>query len=54
MDEVIAGIDDEREDARERDPGRPLEVGEFYELLTERLESAYGRRHPRWVRGEIA
>jgi exodeoxyribonuclease VII large subunit len=54
VDEVIAGIDDEREDARERDPGRPLEVGEFYELLTERLESAYGRRHPRWVRGEIA
>jgi exodeoxyribonuclease VII large subunit len=31
-----------------------LEVGEFYELLTAQLESAYGRRHPRWVRGEIA
>jgi len=30
------------------------EVGAFYELLTERLESAYGRRHPHWVRGEIA
>jgi exodeoxyribonuclease VII large subunit len=31
-----------------------LEVGEFYELLTAQLESAYGRRHPRWVRGEVA
>jgi exodeoxyribonuclease VII large subunit len=31
-----------------------LEVGEFYELLTAHLESAYGRRHPRWVRGEVA
>jgi exodeoxyribonuclease VII large subunit len=31
-----------------------LEVGQFYELLTERLESAFGRRHPRWVRGEVA
>ncbi len=31
-----------------------LEVGAFYQLLTERLESAFGRRHPRWVRGEIA
>lgn len=31
-----------------------LEVGAFYELLTERLESAFGRRHPRWIRGEIA
>ncbi len=31
-----------------------LEVGEYYQLLTARLESAYGRRHPRWVRGEIA
>ncbi len=31
-----------------------LEVGEFYQLLTERLESAFGRRHPRWVRGEVA
>ena len=30
-----------------------LEVGEFYQLLTARLESAYGRRHPRWVRGEM-
>lgn len=31
-----------------------LEVGEFYQLLTEQLESAYGRRYPRWVRGEVA
>ncbi len=31
-----------------------LEVGEFYQLLTSRLESAFGRRHPHWVRGEIA
>ena len=31
-----------------------LEVGEFYQLLTARLESAYGRRHPCWVRGEVA
>ena len=31
-----------------------LEVGEFYQLLTAQLESAYGRRYPRWVRGEIA
>ena len=31
-----------------------LEVGEFYELLTAQLESAYGRRHPRWVRGEVS
>ena len=30
-----------------------LEVGQFYELLTAQLESAYGRRYPRWVRGEI-
>lgn len=30
------------------------EVGEFYQLLTAQLESAYGRRHPHWVRGEIA
>lgn len=35
--------------------GEPiLEVGEFYELLTAQLESAYGRRHPRWVRGEVS
>lgn len=34
--------------------GPILEVGEFYELLIAQLESAYGRRHPRWVRGEIA
>jgi exodeoxyribonuclease VII large subunit len=31
-----------------------LEVGQFYELLTERLESAFGRRHPLWIRGEVA
>jgi exodeoxyribonuclease VII large subunit len=31
-----------------------LEVGAFYELLTAHLESAYGRRHPRWIRGEVA
>lgn len=31
-----------------------LEVGQFYELLTTHLEAAFGRRHPRWVRGEIA
>jgi exodeoxyribonuclease VII large subunit len=34
--------------------GPILEVGEFYELLTAQLESAYGRRHPCWVRGEVA
>jgi exodeoxyribonuclease VII large subunit len=34
--------------------GEILEVGEFYELLTAQLESAYGRRHPRWVRGEVS
>ena len=31
-----------------------LEVGEFYRLVTEHLESAFGRRHALWVRGEIA
>jgi len=31
-----------------------LEVGQFYELITTHLESAFGRRQPRWVRGEIA
>jgi exodeoxyribonuclease VII large subunit len=30
------------------------EVGEFYQLLTAQLETAFGRRHPHWVRGEIA
>lgn len=35
--------------------GEPvLEVGQFYELITSHLESAFGRRQPRWVRGEIA
>src|ERR1700691_2924141 len=31
-----------------------LEVGEYYNLLTTQLESAYGRRHPRWVHGEVS
>ena len=31
-----------------------FEVGAFYQLLTARLESAFGRRHPHWVRGEVA
>lgn len=31
-----------------------LNVGEFYELVTAHLEAAFGRRHPRWVRGEIS
>ena len=31
-----------------------LEVGQFYELITSHLEAAFGRRQPRWVRGEIA
>ncbi len=30
-----------------------IDVGEFYRLITEHLESSFGRRHPRWVRGEI-
>jgi exodeoxyribonuclease VII large subunit len=30
------------------------EVGQFYDLLTAQLEMAFGRRHPRWVRGEVA
>lgn len=35
--------------------GEPiLEVGQFYELVTAQLEVAFGRRHPRWVRGEVA
>ena len=34
--------------------GPILEVGEFYELITSHLEAAFGRREPRWVRGEIA
>ena len=36
------------------EPDEVLEVGAFYQLLTAQLESAFGRRHPRWVRGEIA
>ena len=43
MDEAVA--------ARE---GDVLDVGAFYELLTAHLEAAYGRRHPRWVRGEVS
>lgn len=35
-------------------PGEALEVGAFYELVTAHLEEAFGRRHPRWVRGEVA
>lgn len=31
-----------------------LNVSEFYELVTTHLEAAFGRRHPRWVRGEIS
>ena len=31
-----------------------LEVGQFYELITSHLESAFGRRQPRWVRGEVS
>ena len=30
------------------------EVGAFYQMLTAQLESHFGRRHPQWVRGEIA
>ena len=31
-----------------------LEVAQFYELVTAHLESAFGRRHSMWVRGEVA
>ncbi len=31
-----------------------IEVGEFYEMVTAQLESAFGRRFPRWVRGEVS
>lgn len=31
-----------------------FEVGEFYQLVTAHLESAFGRRRPHWVRGEVA
>ncbi len=34
-------------------PQNVIDVGEFYRLITEHLESSFGRRHPRWVRGEI-
>ncbi len=30
-----------------------LEVSEFYDELVGHLEAEFGRRHPRWVRGEI-
>jgi len=36
------------------EPEPVLEVGEFYQLMTAQLEAAFGRRHPHWVRGEIA
>jgi len=36
------------------EPDEVLEVGAFYQLLTAQLESAFGRRHAHWVRGEIA
>jgi len=41
-------------DEEVREPDEVLEVGAFYQLLTAQLESAFGRRHPHWVRGEIA
>jgi exodeoxyribonuclease VII large subunit len=41
-------------DEEVREPDEVLEVGAFYQLLTARLESAFGRRNPHWVRGEIA
>ncbi len=31
-----------------------LTVREFYDLLTTHLEDSFGRRHPIWIRGEIA
>ena len=31
-----------------------LSVREFYGLLTDYLEESFGRRHPIWIRGEIA
>ena len=34
--------------------GSVLDVGQFYDLITSHLESAFGRRRPCWVRGEIA
>jgi exodeoxyribonuclease VII large subunit len=49
-DDSLARVDDREPNER----AEILEVGEFYQLLTARLESAYGRRYPRWVRGEIA
>lgn len=42
----------ETERAPEHEP--VLEVAEFYQLLTAHLEQSFGRRHPHWVRGEIA
>lgn len=38
----------------ETQPRVVLNVGEFYELVTGHLESAFGRRRPQRVRGEIA
>jgi len=36
------------------EPREIIDVGTFYQLLTAQLESAYGRRSPRWIRGEVA
>ncbi len=41
-------------DASVTDERQIIDVGEFYELVTVHLESAFGRRHPRWVRGEVS
>ena len=41
-------------DAGTADQREIIDVGTFYQLLTAQLESAYGRRHPRWIRGEVA
>lgn len=38
----------------ETEGNAPLEVGQFYDLITTHLEAAFGRRRPVWVRGEIA
>ncbi|HEY1824649.1 MAG TPA: exodeoxyribonuclease VII large subunit [Acidimicrobiales bacterium] len=40
--------------AETRGDEQVLEVGQFYQLLTTHLEEGFGRRRPRWVRGEIA
>ncbi len=38
----------------EADEREILDVGALYEQITARLESAFGRRFPRWIRGEVA